>query len=125
MKRTFIIGLFLAVILCGVVWMAYSIGYRRGVDFMLFLDQEREFAFTLDQLDKIRAGDVEAGTRSLELFCFSAANNVYNGRPENRIAADALFDDLRHYRQTYRTNSAEWSSTERDLEKKLAGWKKK
>jgi len=125
MKRIIISGLVLVIVVCGTAWTTYSIGYRRGVDFMLFLDQEREFAFTLDQLDKMRAGDIEAGTRSLELFCFSAANNVYDGRSSNRIAADALVDDLRHYRQTYRTNSAEWSSTERDLENKLAKWKEK
>jgi hypothetical protein len=123
MKRTLIMGLVLVAIICAAVWVSYSIGYRRGLDFMLVLDQKRIFVVTLRPLQEIRAGEIEAATLQLETNCFVAADNVYDGRPANQIAADAFADSLRHYRQTYRTNSAEWSLTEQDLERKLSNWK--
>jgi hypothetical protein len=123
MKRILIIGLVLVAIICAVAWTSYSVGYRRGLDFMLVLDQKRVFFVTFDALRKIRAGEVEAGTRCLETNCFAAADNVYAGQQESQIVADAFIEDFRHYRQTYRTNSAEWSVTEQDVERKLANWK--
>ncbi|HXA45884.1 MAG TPA: hypothetical protein VNZ25_10285 [Candidatus Angelobacter sp.] len=123
MKRTIIIGLVLVAIICAAVWASYSVGYQRGLDLMLVLDQKRIFVVTLPPLQEIRAGEIEAATQQLETNCFAAADNVYDGQPANQIAADAFVDSLRHYRQTYRTNSAEWSVTEQDLEKKLINWK--
>ena len=123
MKRTLIIGLILVAIICMAAWASYSIGYQRGLDFMVVLDQKRIFVFTLRPLQEIRAGEIEAATLHLETNCFAAADNVYDGRQANRIVADAFADPLRHYRQTYRTNSADWSVTEQNLEKMLATWK--
>jgi hypothetical protein len=37
----------------------------------------------------------------------------------------SMIDDLQHYRQTYRTNSAERTPMERNLEKHLASWRQK
>jgi hypothetical protein len=74
-----------------------------------------------DGLKKIRAGDVQGGTRRIEALCFSSAYSVYTGRgPTSETIAKAFLDDFRHYRQTYRNNSAEWTSAERSLERKLA-----
>ena len=123
MKRTIIIGLVLVAIICAAAWASYSIGYQRGLDFMLVLDQKRIFVITLRPLQEIRAGEIEAATLHLETNCFKAADNVYDGRPVNQRAAGAFVEALRRYRQTYRTNSAEWSVTERDLERKLSNWK--
>jgi hypothetical protein len=123
MKRTHIIGLVFVAIICAAAWTSYSIGYQRGLDFMLVLDQKRILVITLRPLQEIRGGEIEAATLRLETNCFAAADNVYDGQAANRIVADAFADPLRHYRQTYRTNSAEWSVTEQDLERKLSSWK--
>src|ERR1035438_5312756 len=123
MKRTIIIGLVLVAIICAAAWASYSIGYQRGLDFMLVLDQKRIFVVTLRPLQEIRAGEIEAATLHLETNCFAAADNVYDGRPANQLAAGAFVEALKRYRQTYRTNSAEWSVAEQDLEKKLASWR--
>jgi len=123
MKRTIIIGLVLVAIICGVAWASYSIGYQRGLDFMLVLDQKRIFVVTIRPLQEIRSGEIEAATLHLETNCFAAADYVYDGRAANRIVADVFADALWHYRQTYRTNSADWSVTEQDLERELSSWK--
>jgi hypothetical protein len=123
MKRAIIIGLVLVAIICGAAWASYSIGYQRGLDFMLVLDQKRIFVVTLRPLQEIRSGEIGAATLYLETNCFAAADNVYDGQAANRIVTDAFADPLRHYRQTYRTNRAEWSVTEQDLERKLSSLK--
>jgi hypothetical protein len=117
MKRIFMSGVVLAVI-CAGAWAAYSVGYRRGFDRALNL-QNGTFVGTFDALEKIRAGDVEDGTRRLESLCFSAADTVYSGRPGSEFVAKAFLDEFTHYRQTYRSNSAEWTVAEQNLERKL------
>ena len=90
--------------------------------------QASTFVVSLDALDKIRAGDVSGGTKSVEAMCFSSAAIIY-GDPILRhdfvgqVTRKTMIDDLRHYRQTYRTNSAEWTTMERSLEKHLASWR--
>jgi len=123
MKRIFINGLVLVALIWAAAWAAYSIGYRRGYDLGLVLDEKAVFVGTFDALQKIRAGEVEAGTRRIEKSCFAAADSVYAGRPETEFIAKSFLGDFRHYRQTYRSNSADWSITEQNLERKLADWK--
>lgn len=113
----------MVVIVCAVAWAAYSIGHRRGFELGLVLEQKGIFVGTFDALQKIRSGAVGAGTQRIESLCFRAADTVYAGRPETRSVAETFFDDFRHYRQTYRTNSADWSITEQNLERKLTDWK--
>ena len=122
MKRI-IKGLVLAAIICGAVWAAYFIGHRRGYDLGLVLSQKGAFVGTFDALQKLRAGELEAGIRRIESSCFAAADTVYAGRPETEFVAKSFLADFRHYRQTYRTNSAEWSIAEQNLERKLVDWK--
>jgi hypothetical protein len=122
MKRILITGTVLAGVVIATSWLAYSIGHRRGFELGLVLEQKGAFVGTFDALQKIRAGDIEAGTRRLESSCFAAADTVYSGYPETRVVASSFLDDFRHYRKTYRANSADWSITEQNLERKLAGW---
>ena len=89
----------------------------------MVLEQKGAFVGSFDALQKIRAGDVEGGTRRIESSCFAAADTVYSGHPETEFVAKSFLEDFRHYRQTYRTNNADWSITEQNLERKLADWK--
>ena len=122
-------------------WLGYSIGQRhrsevgqgeasieeamKSPDFELgvVLDRKGTFVVSFSALQKLRAGDIEGGTRNIESLCFAAADTVYGSRPETRVAASSMLDEFRHYRQTYRTNSADWTITEQNLEQKLAKWK--
>jgi hypothetical protein len=123
MKITLIKGLVLVIIVLAAIWAAYSVGHRRGFELGLILEQKGAFVATFDSLQKIRAGDIEAGTKRLESSCFAAADTVYAGRPETEFIAKSFLTDFRHYRRTYRTNSADWSIMEQNLERKLADWK--
>jgi hypothetical protein len=123
MKRILINGLVLVVLVCAAAWVGYSIGHRRGFELGLIPDQRITFVVSFSALQKLRAGDIEGGTREVERVCFSAAETVYSGRPETRLVASTFFGDFRHYRQTYRTNSAAWTPIEQQLEKTLADWK--
>lgn len=117
MKRIVISAVVLAFV-CAAAWAAYSIGYRRGFDRALVL-QNGTFIGTFDALQKIRAGDVDGGTRRIESLCFSAANTVYSERPAGEFVAKTFLDDFRQYRHTYRSNSADWTPAEQNLERKL------
>ncbi len=125
-KRIFIIGLVLLAI-GGGVWAGYFFGDQRGFHRALIL-QAGTYVVTLDALDKIRAGDIDASTKSIESLCFASANIVYGDfvfRNDfaGHFVAQSMIEDLKHYRQTYRTNSAKWTPMERDLERNLASWK--
>ena len=118
MKRIIIIAVVVAAI-CGAAWAAYGVGYRRGFDRALIL-WDGTFVGTFDALKKIRAGDVEGGTRRIEILCFATAYSVYTGRGAgSETIAKMSLDDFRHYRRTYRNNSAEWTPAERSLEREL------
>jgi len=126
MKSILIIGVVLVAV-CGAVWGSYFLGYQRGYHRALLL-QTGTFVGTLDALDKIRTGDVTGGTQRIEPLCFMSANIVYGDfvfRHDffGHFVGKSMIDDLKHYRQTYRTNSAEWTPIEQNLEKNLASWK--
>ena len=123
MKRILIIVLVFAGAIIATGWAAYSIGHRRGYELGLVLEQKGAFVGSFDAVQKLRAGDIEAGTRRIETTCFAAADTVYAGHPECDFVAKTFVSDFRHYRQTYRTNSADWSVMEQNLERKLADWK--
>ena len=40
-----------------------------------------------------------------------------------RFDGKTMLDELRRYRQTYRTNTTDWTPLERSLESNLAAWK--
>ena len=126
MKRM-IIYILAFLVVCGLVSGGYFLGWEDGSHHTLIL-QAGTFVGSLDALDKIRAGEVSNATQRIEALCFSSANSVYGDfvfRHDfaGHNAAKLMIDDLRHYRQTYRTNSADWSPMERSLEKNLADWK--
>jgi hypothetical protein len=127
MKRIFIIGI-VSLVVCGAAWASYFLGYQRGYHRALIL-QSGTYVGTLDALDKIRAGDLAGGTHRIELLCFASANIIYGDSIfqhdfAGQFVGKSMIDDLQHYRQTYRTNSADWSPMEQSLEKNLARWSK-
>lgn len=107
---------------CGASCAGYFLGYHRGFDRALIL-QNGTFVGTFDALQKLRSGDVAAGTRRIETLCFMSANSVYSGRPTSQFVAQTFLKDFRIYRHLYRSNTAEWSVAEQNLETKLASWK--
>lgn len=126
MKRPIVI---VAVLLCigSAACAAYFLGYERGYNKALIL-QTGTFVGSLDALDKIRGGDVAGGTQRIEGLCFMSANIVYGDfvfRHDfpGQFVGKTFIDELRHYRQTYRTNSADWTPMEQSLEKNLASWR--
>ncbi len=121
MKRFLLLGAIL-LLLCAIGSASYFVGYQRGFDRALVL-QNGTFVGTFDALQKLRAGDVEGGTRRIETLCFSAANTVYSDRAASQFVAKSFVRDFRNYRQTYRTNRVDWTVAEENLETKLANWK--
>jgi hypothetical protein len=85
MKRLLLLGLVLG-LMCGAAWARQSLGYWRGFDRALLL-QNGTFVGTVDALEKLRSGDVDAGTRRIEALYFSAANTVYSGWGASRSVA--------------------------------------
>lgn len=142
MKRILITGLALLVLIGAAAWIGYSIEQHRGSEVRqrdwasiqkamkspdyelgVVLEQKGTFVGSFGALQKLRAGDIEGGTRDVERLCFAAADTVYGGHPETEFIAKSFLDEFRHYRQTYRTNSADWTIMEQNLERKLADWK--
>lgn len=118
MKRILIIEVF-AVALIATAWISYSIGHRRGYELAVVLEQKGAFVGSFDALQKIRAGDIQGATQRIESTCFAAADTVYGSHPECDFVAKTFLSDFRRYRQTYRSNSADWSIMEQNLERKL------
>jgi hypothetical protein len=126
MKRVLVISSLL-VLIGGVAYGSYFLGFQRGYHRALIL-QNGTFVGSLDALDKLRSEDIKAGTERIEALCFASANIVYGDFVSRngwmgQFVGRAMVDDLRHYRQTYRTNSTEWTPIERSLERNLAKWK--
>ena len=136
-----IVRLILIVLIGAAAWIGYSIGQHhasagqqretsleeamKSPDFQLgvILEQKGTFVVSFGALQKLRAGDINGGIRSLQSLCFAAADTVYSGHPETRFVAKSFLSDFKHYRRTYCTNSADWTITEQNLERKLADWK--
>jgi hypothetical protein len=126
MKRAIIVSI-VSLVVCGAAWAGYFLGYQRGYHQSLIL-QTGAFVGSLDALEKIQAGDIASGTKSVEALCFSSANTVYGDFVfqhdfPGQFVGKSMIDDLLRYRQTYRTNSAEWTPMERSLEMHLASWR--
>ena len=66
--------------ICSLV--TYRIAYRReylsGQVDMIHQNSKVTSLVTLGALQKLRAGDIPGGTRSLETFCFGSAENLYH-----------------------------------------------
>ena len=126
MKRAFTISAVLVLILI-VNFVSYRLGCRRGYHKALTL-QNGTFVGSLGALDKLRAGDIASGTGQIEAICFSSANVVYGDFVfrkgwAGQFDGKMMLGELRRYRQTYRTNPADWTPLERTLERNLAAWK--
>ena len=126
MKRVRII-LAVLILICTVSYVSYRLGFRRGYHRALIL-QNGTFVGSLSALDRLRTGDINSGTERIEAICFSSANVVYGDFVFRKgwggqFNGKSMLDQLRHYRQTYRTNSADWTPEERTLDANLAAWK--
>jgi hypothetical protein len=73
-------------------------------------------------LGELRSGRIENGTRKVETVFFASAAIIY-GDPNSREVRlmRLLKSDLIQYRATYCTNSAKWTTEEKQLEATLAG----
>lgn len=127
MKRTIIslAVLLIACSLCSLV--AYRAGLRRAKEGPRDVATElpmRVFWNTMSALDDLRAGRIDAGTRTVEKVCFASGAIVYSDPVSrdyqwNQVFAPAVIE----YRARYCTNSAKWTLEEKQLEKLLADWK--
>jgi hypothetical protein len=76
---------------------------------------------SLDVLRKIRSGDLPSATSELEYSCFVDSVDVLSDTGWHPPSLHKVFIPfLREYRQSYRTNQAEWTPVERQLEDLLA-----
>lgn len=119
-------------------YRGYESGYRSGVRGGLRNGVFGESLGFFEALRRLRAGDLPRATRFMETCCFTAAQSFYKdptprpgeagawGRAQgldrwpDTNAARALAKGLSVYRDTYRTNSADWDGEERKLEAQLA-----
>jgi hypothetical protein len=119
MKRIILCSILL--LLVGVV--CASLGYRAGSHRRnLWVDST--FVGTFDALKRLRAGETASGIARVEAMCFSAAYVLYdNPKLRDDVVTKLNLKELRDYRATYRTNSADWYPTEQQLERVLGTWK--
>ena len=120
MKR-YLLPLVVLVICCVMSgYVGYCVGERVGNN-RVTTGRASNAVIVLDALDRLKAGDVDEATRSLERHCFTAATGVLSDtgwRVEafQKIGVPLLIA----YRHSYRTNKAEWTPIEQKLEKLLA-----
>ena len=97
----------------------YSIGQDRATGWGCF---HKTVAF-LAALQKIRAGDTQGATDSMEKTCFDSAHTFFKnptpGYPDAGTVKE-IAKELSEYRATYRTNTADWDDMERKLDAELA-----
>jgi hypothetical protein len=125
MKSTIIsvLTLVVACAVCSLVTyrIAYDEGFARAKEL-----QKGVFVGTMDALEKLRGGQTDEGIRRIESVCFSAANTLYGDpRYRNHIVTKSFAQPLIHYRDTYRTNRAEWTPAEERLEGLLRSWRQR
>jgi predicted small secreted protein len=75
------------------------------------------FVMSMGALDKLRAGDTSDGIRKIESLCFASAFVVYSDPAYHDSNVSLLYaPDLIQYRSQYRSNRAEWTPAETNLE---------
>jgi len=111
--------LFLTIFIFGCLVSGY-IGYEKGNQRIITV-RIASGLITLDALKKLRAGDVKAATGEIEVRCFADSVGVlsesgWRSDWYRKVEVPALIT----YRNTYRTNRADWSPMEQRLEILLA-----
>src|SRR5262245_35510804 len=72
---------------------------------------------SLDALRKMKAGDLTSATSDLERACFVDSVEVLSDASWNPESLHkVVIPFLKAYRQSYRTNQADWTPVERQLE---------
>ena len=78
------------------------------------------FINNFDALEKLRSGDTDSTTRSLERHSFLHATFLLNDPAPQPQQVIAMYRSrLVAYRQTYRTDPSEWTPMEQKLEQLL------
>lgn len=122
MKRYILPVLVLVTCCAGSGYVCYRVGERVG-DNRATSVRAANAVMVLDALNKLKSGEVDEATDTLERRCFADAAGVLSDtgwRVEafRKICVPGLIA----YRQSYRTNQIEWTLMEQKLEKLLA-WK--
>lgn len=96
--------------------IAYRAGQRRSLGL-----QQGTLVATLSALEDIRRGDIQGGTRRIESHCFATAVVLMaDDHYRSSFVLRTFTPSLVSYRQTYRTDQADWTPMERQLEILLA-----
>ena len=120
MKR-YLLPFVVLVIFCALSgYIGYRVGERVG-DNRVTTGRAANAVMVLDALEKLKAGDVDEATRTLERRCFADAAGVLSDTGWRVEAFQKIgVPTLVAYRQSYRTNQVEWTPMEQKLEKLLA-----
>lgn len=119
MKRYLLFFIVLVIFCAASGYVGYRVGDRIG-DNRITTARAANVVMVLDALKKLKAGDVDEATRTLEVRCFADATGVladtgWRVEAFRKIGVPSLIA----YRQSYRTNQAEWTPMEQKLEKLL------
>jgi hypothetical protein len=120
MKRLIAFSVVL-ILCCGVaVSVGYLVGKRVG-GYRATTARAACAVLSLDAAKKLRAGDLPEATRELERHCF-ADSVVVLSDVGWRVEAfrKITVPSLKAYRRSYRTNEADWTPMEKELEGLLA-----
>lgn len=95
------------------------VAYRAGQRHSLGL-QKGTLVGTLSALEDIRRGDIQGATKRIESLCFmSAVVLMADEHYQSDFSVRTFTPTLVSYRQSYRTNQADWTPTEQRLENLL------
>jgi Tfp pilus assembly protein PilF len=120
MKRYVLLLVVLIICCLMTAYVGYRVGERVG-DNRVTTARAANAVIILDALKRLKAGDVAEATRSLERRCFADAAGVLSDTGWRVEAYQKMgVPSLIAYRESYRTNQADWTPTEQKLEKLLA-----
>jgi hypothetical protein len=106
-------ALLTALIVGPACWWA---GHRDGMHESLGLEKGT-LVGSIDALQKLRSGDIEGGTQRVEKMCFLSADLLLgDSQYAVNSTVKAMVPGLLAYRNTYRTNRADWTPAEERLQ---------
>lgn len=100
--------------------IGYRLGYSKREQYAL-VNKRATFAVTLSTIEYLRSGDFDSAVKAAENHCYANALSLLQTK---RVAANdstmsALIPNLIQYRSRWRTNAAEWTPAEHQLERIL------
>ena len=113
----------LSLILVATAAVSATLAYKAGAQ-RRYIWIKSDFIGSFAALQSLRSGDTAGAIDRLEAKCFATANVLYSAPALRNDPMPQMFlKDLRAYRASYRTNTAQWYPTEKLLEHNLAAWK--